>query len=500
MNDPAHRQSSGVREGPADTGLHCVECDYNLTGVQGDRCPECGWEIDEALVALAREEEPPHTRRTMLALLAGLAGSASIVAAVLVSSPSLGHTIILWRVCTAVVGALHLLLAAWSFAATRNWPIRSGVLAVLCRAVAAVQLCTVVIFLLASSGPGTARLAWGMIECVVLFSFMGAPGIALLVATAIAITKRDESVRLLRRKLDRQTEKLPDGAPFTVAVAGRYPADAVRVIWKDLPRQTNEALDDLIEKTWREKLDQAERTGQLLFNGWMARLIELQVDGEMLTLILGPTNYRDFVGTNLYNGHLVATLGDAFFSNALGTSATVITRDGYLLYGRRNDKVAYHGGYLHTFGGTVETSDRTPDGTYDVFAAVRRELREELSLADEEIGEVVCTGLARDHQIHQPELLFDVQVNMTRRELVARFDAHADPEHVAIESCLDEPESIAPFVTGAGLIAPVAVAAMLLHGRGCWGHDWYENTSYVLFGEMPPEAPERAGRVRFPPQ
>ena len=496
MNDSAHGQSSGVREGPEDTGLHCVECDYNLTGVQGDRCPECGWEIDEALVALAREEEPPHTRRTMLALLAGLAGSASIVAAVLVASPSLGHTIILWRVCTAAVGALHLLLAAWSFAATRNWPIRSGVLAVLCRAVAAVQLCTVVIFLL-----GTPRLAWGMIEWVVLFSFMGAPGIALLVATAIAVTKREESVRLLRRKLDRQSASGgPDGAPFTVAVAGRYPADAVRVTWKDLPRQTNEALDDAIEKTWREKLDQAQRTGQLLFNGWMARLIELQVDGGMLTLILGPTNYRDFVGTNLYNGHLLTTLGDAFFSNALGTSATVITRDGYLLYGRRSDNVAYHGGYLHTFGGTVDRSDRTPDGTYDLFAAIRRELREELSLTDDEIGEVVCTGLACDHQIHQPELLFDVQMNVTRGELLTRFDDHADPEHVAIESCLDEPESIVPFVTSTGLIAPVAVAAMLLHGRGCWGHDWYESTSYVLFGEMPPEAPERPERARFPPQ
>ena len=187
-------------------------------------------------------------------------------------------------------------------------------------------------------------------------------------------------------------------------------------------------------------------------------------------------------------------------NNALGTSATVITRDGYLLYGRRSDNVAYHCGYLHTFGGTVDRSDRTPDGTYDLFAAIRRELREELSLADDEIGEVVCTGLACDHQIHQPELLFDVQMNVTRGELLTRFDDHADPEHVAIESCLDEPESIVPFVTSTRLIAPVAVAAMLLHGRGCWGHDWYESTSFVLFGEMPPEAPERPDRARFPPQ
>ncbi len=31
---------------PTDTGHRCLECDYNLTAITTNRCPECGWKID----------------------------------------------------------------------------------------------------------------------------------------------------------------------------------------------------------------------------------------------------------------------------------------------------------------------------------------------------------------------------------------------------------------------------------------------------------------------
>jgi hypothetical protein len=93
--------------------------------------------------------------------------------------------------------------------------------------------------------------------------------------------------------------------------------------------------------------------------------------------------------------------------------------------------------------------------------------------------------MVRDHQIHQPELLFDVQVSASARELRSLFDGESDDEHVAIESCHDEPESIVPFINGADRITPVAIASLLLHGRASWGETWYEQTAYVLLGDLP---------------
>jgi 8-oxo-dGTP pyrophosphatase MutT (NUDIX family) len=226
----------------------------------------------------------------------------------------------------------------------------------------------------------------------------------------------------------------------------------------------------------------------MLYNGDLIRLVEARATATQLHLELGATCYRDFLGTNLHHAATVWRTGEQHLANPLGISSTVITSDGFLVFGRRSGRVAFHAGHLHTFGGLLEASDRNSEGHFDVFGAAIRELTEELGIHKNEIVEIIVAGLVRDRSILQPELLFEATLPLSRGELTARFDPTLpDQEHTGLEFVHDEPEAIVPFVRGSTLVAPVAAAAMLLHGRHAWGADWYEQSCYVLFGELPPK-------------
>ena len=285
---------------------------------------------------------------------------------------------------------------------------------------------------------------------------------------------------------------LPDaggraGAPFSVDFARRLEDGQVVVRWIEQPRPTTPELEALIEQVWQERTAVAARAGQDLYNGEMAGLIRGHEQGETVALYVGLTDYRRFVGTNYCNGHRVGEFGIDAFANPVGTSATVVTEDRCLLFGRRGRHLACHGGYLHVFGGSLEPRDRAEDGTLEAFEAMRRELREELKVNDGEVVGLVCTGMVRDLALHQPELCFDAVLGLTREEVLARFDPEArDQEHAGLEWCDDQSTSVVWFIRGAELMAPAAIGAALLHGRCTWGVTWYERTCRALFGELPP--------------
>jgi ADP-ribose pyrophosphatase YjhB (NUDIX family) len=275
-------------------------------------------------------------------------------------------------------------------------------------------------------------------------------------------------------------------APFIIEADARLGAAALVPSWTDAPRPTTPALEERIARFWEEQSAHAEARGRRLYNGDLVRLVSLRSEAQSLHLELGRTCFRDFVGTNLRGAAGETAVDPGERANPLGVSAAVVTRDGYLVLGRRRGELYVHGGFLHTFGGLVESLDRRGDGTVDLEGAIRRELAEEARVEGHEIADVVVTGLVRDRGLMQPELLFDVTTTLTRSALLGRFDpAVADQEHTALECVHDEPGSIVPFLQRSAPVAPVAAAAVLLHGKHNWGIEWFEQSCLLLYGSIP---------------
>lgn len=282
--------------------------------------------------------------------------------------------------------------------------------------------------------------------------------------------------------------------PFTIDVFGKFSANQVKVEYDPTPRPTTPVLEELIAIEWERQTKLAVELNRLLFNGSLLRYVSHVVAStagnetekaadSIFHLTVGPTCYRDFVGTNLFNNNRIDEFGWDHFANPIGTTATLITQDGMLFYGRRSSRVSYHADHVHTFGGALEERDRSPDGRVDPFGSVSRELTEELNLAPNELHELCCVGLLRDTEIRQPEMLFEATLTLTSEQLQQRWrEAEAQDEHEELVMLQNEPDAIVPFVKSCRLIAPVAIGSLFIHGRLLWGDSWFTAAARALTG------------------
>jgi 8-oxo-dGTP pyrophosphatase MutT (NUDIX family) len=475
-----------------DTELTCPECDYNLTGAPGDRCPWCGWriDVDELVASVAARRSQLRWGVAATALCVGV-GSFVVLGAQLVHGHGLS-----WRDGLAVMAVLvaavgHLSLAGMVVRSRRHWPMRvdesatvlrfAGWLSIVSGVVAATSL------LSAAPTPRIVRgvAVNGVLEFAMTGFFYALPGTMLLVLRLVSFRHAGEKFLSRFAGLRSRESVAGIGAPFFIEIEGRYTSDQLSQTWTEDVRPTAPNIEEMIARTWEAETNLAVQSGRNLYNGRLARLVGAEASATGLSLRLGDTCYRDFLGTNLFNAAKVARINPAFLADAVGTSSIVLTSDGFLALGRRSDRVAFHAGFLHTFGGMLEAADRRADG-YDIFGGVKREVMEELGVGESEIGSVVLTGLARDVAIRQPEMLFDLGLTLTRAELSARFHPGlSDGEHTAIEFLSDDPEAVVRFLVRTSRIAPVAQAGVLLHGKHHWGADWYEQSCYLLYGGVP---------------
>lgn len=281
-----------------------------------------------------------------------------------------------------------------------------------------------------------------------------------------------------------ETQRHEDGprdcGTFFLDFVGQFrPAD-VAVRWDDQPRLTNNKVEDLIDQTWTAELAKAQACGRKLFNGRLCRLVAYQADGQRLTLTLGPVNYKEFLGTNLTHAFVRYLHGNEVLANPLGVSAAVVTADGFILMGKRSERVVYHAGRIHPVGGMVEPADA--DAPPDPFATILAELGEETGVAADQAGPTVLLGMVRDKHIVQPELVFEIHVTLSaaqvRQAAASAIDAEEHAELIAIRN---HPSAVVSYMEqNYNALTPVGMATLLLHGQSAWGSGWFAATRGYL--------------------
>lgn len=256
---------------------------------------------------------------------------------------------------------------------------------------------------------------------------------------------------------------------LTFHAIGDWPPGRVRLTGSD---RSSRRIDPDVER----KIDDAwarvtARPGVHLFDGPMCRIEAFDASADVLHLSLSPTSYKPFVGTNLVNPQLADTHGRDVMANPVGVSALLETADGYYVLGRRNASVAYYPERVHPFAGALEPRDGV-----DPFAAVYRELSEELSLSRPEVVDLRCTGLVEDRALRQPELIFLARTTLPRADVERRVDRDEHHASCALEQV---PSEVLEW-TADHALTPVAVASLLLAGRLRFGEPWFNAAAAAL--------------------
>ena len=247
--------------------------------------------------------------------------------------------------------------------------------------------------------------------------------------------------------------------PFTVEVAGPFRLDQIREVWTDVERRSTPEIEAVIAEAWDARLAEAESRGAMLWSAPMARLVDWRVDAGELTVRLGPTTYRDFVGTNVANPWLADRYGPDYISDGCGVSALVRTADGQLILQRRSQAVFEFPGRIAPCGGALEPCPPGNPAT-TLAAQARREVHEELGLPPDTLGAMTLLGIGRTTDRHKPELVFLAQANALWSDLRDR----RHEEHTALVAVEDIPTTVAATLRDAWHdYAPPGLLALTLH-------------------------------------
>ncbi len=248
--------------------------------------------------------------------------------------------------------------------------------------------------------------------------------------------------------------------PYRVLVAGCWPVARLSSRPVASTFAPPPEVVAVVEATWAAA---QARAGFALFDGPVVRLESWVADAGGFALTCSTSSYKWFFGTNGRNAAFARPWGPTALANAIGTSAALLSADGWLVFGRRAAGLALYAGFAHPLGGMLEVHELT-----DPTAGILRELEEEVGCTGADVMEVVLLGLGEDLALDQPELVWRVRTRLTRAALESRLNHE---EHAGTWCVEATPEAVLAALAASDVTAITRIT-LLLYGRQAFGKEW----------------------------
>ncbi len=232
----------------------------------------------------------------------------------------------------------------------------------------------------------------------------------------------------------------------------------IEVAWSAPRTAQSAAAQERITAHWNEHITEARRQQRVLFNSPIARLLGAKQPnpGGPLRLELTGGDYRSFFVTCVRDHPWFKANAPEALHEALGNSL-LLTHGNHVVLGVRSDAVASYRGYAHVFGGVLEppAADAAADGSF-ILDHLQRELLQEIGLSLQALKHPPkLIALLRDHQLHQPELVWWGELAPGNAKYDVAFEEHDQLLTLPLQDALITGEPAIP-------LTPVARSAIAL--------------------------------------
>ncbi|GIY84901.1 uridine diphosphate glucose pyrophosphatase NUDT22 [Caerostris darwini] len=221
---------------------------------------------------------------------------------------------------------------------------------------------------------------------------------------------------------------------------------SVEVEWRaEYGRKTLPFINKAIENEWDKKM----KVCAALWNGTKFRLHKIELWRETTSnfprvkLFLGPTCYKDFIGTNcvpeskqlIQKGIQEYGNSQAYLSDPLGNGALIVTRDNNIIFMRRSKQCAEFPFMIDRPGGHPEPDDvinkaektnlQDVDSSMlleELFDSVLKEVTEEINIPSKNLASPILLGVSYNPiTLKTPSLEFYVRCNLSTVEIIEYY-------------------------------------------------------------------------------
>ncbi len=259
---------------------------------------------------------------------------------------------------------------------------------------------------------------------------------------------------------------------FEILAQGLFRPEQVLLSYdpaRQMPRTAQ--IEQWMEDLWQEKLAQARSKGTRLFDAPLFRLVDVRVQSDKLHILVGDTSYKEYVTTRV--PEFAAHHPRHELGNALSVCSVIETSDNFILIEKRQGVDVYEGRY-HVIGGFFERSlDSNASAQPDPFAAMRREIREETGIRQEDIQEQYCLGVVYDLATPHGEICFLTRLHIPLTEVQTRQPEDDEVQHLQFLRGTSE-EVQAFLLANHGNISATGEPNLLLYYKEKFGTEWYE--------------------------